>query len=169
MLGERLGIEPHETCCTHVLEEGHLVVIGHVFPLGVVLAVLAMEMGEVAPAFVAAEIQADADSVLEGTLVGHGFSERNSLFDVEEAHLQVLVVELLAWLFLAAFLLFAIRLALAVGISFGWLMSGGVDRRLFGNRRSLNEPSPSGVGKETSREGWDVLGKGIVVDVFLYF
>ena len=41
MLGERLGVEPHETRCTHVLEEGLLVVIRHVFPIGVVLAVLA--------------------------------------------------------------------------------------------------------------------------------
>ena len=41
MLGEHLGVEPHETRCTHVLEEGLLVVIRHVFPIGVVLAVLA--------------------------------------------------------------------------------------------------------------------------------
>ena len=100
------------------------------------LAVLAKEMGEVALAFVAAEIQADAGSILEGTLIGHGFSERNSLFDVEEAHLQALVGELLAWLFLAAFLLFTVRLALAVGISFGRLTSGGVGRRLFGDCRA---------------------------------
>ncbi len=41
MLGERLGIEPHETCHAHVFEEGLLVVIRHIFPIGVVLAVLA--------------------------------------------------------------------------------------------------------------------------------
>ena len=133
------------------------------------LAILAKEKGEVALAIVAAEIQADAGSILEGTLIGHGFSEQNSLFDVEEAHLQALVGELLAWLFLATFLLFTVRLALAVGISFGRLTRGGVGRRLFGDRRSLNEPSPSSVGKETSREGWDILGKGIIVDVLLHF
>ena len=41
VLSERLGVEPHETRHTHVLEEGLLVVIRHVFPIGVVLAVLA--------------------------------------------------------------------------------------------------------------------------------
>jgi hypothetical protein len=87
MLGERLGVEPHETCRTHVLEVGHLVIMGHVFPIGVVLAVLAEEVGEVALAFVAAEIQAETGSVLEGTLIGQGFCGRSSLFDVEEANL----------------------------------------------------------------------------------
>ena len=48
-------------------------------------------MGEVALAFVATKIQADAGSVLEGAPIGQGFSGRSSLFDVEEAHLRALV------------------------------------------------------------------------------
>ena len=47
VLGEHLGIEPHETRRTHVLEEGQLIIVGHIFPNGIVLAVRAKEMGEV--------------------------------------------------------------------------------------------------------------------------
>ena len=72
------------------------------------------------------------------------------------------------WLFLTAFLLLAVRLALDFGISFGRL-GGGVGRRLFGNRQSVNKPTPGGVSKETSRKGWDVLGKEIVAGVFMHF
>ena len=86
VLCELLGIEPHETRCTHVLEEGNLVVIGHVFPIGIVLSVLAKEMSEVALLIVATEIQVDAGSVLEGALIRQGFHGLCSLFDVEEAH-----------------------------------------------------------------------------------
>ncbi len=168
MLSESLGVEPHETRRTHVLEEGLIVIVRHVFPIGVVFAILAKEMGEVTLLFVATEIQAVAVSVLEGAPIGQSLCGRSLLLDMEEAHLQALVGELLEWLFLVTFLLFAVRLALAIRISFGQL-SGGVGRRLFGNHWSVNELSPGGVGKKTSRKGWDVLGKGIVVNVFLHF
>ena len=87
VLRERLGVKPHETSRTHVLKEGHLVVVGHVFPIGIVLFILAKEMAEVALSIVATEIQADAGSILEGALIGQGFRGRCSPFDVEEAHL----------------------------------------------------------------------------------
>ena len=80
VLCEHLGVKPHETGYTRMLEEGHLVVVGH-------FLWKAQEMGEVALSIVATEIQADAGSVLEGALIGHGFCGRCSLFDVEEAHL----------------------------------------------------------------------------------
>ena len=53
MLSERLGVEPHETRHTHVLEEGHLVIIRHVFLIDIVFAVLAKEMGKVTLSFMA--------------------------------------------------------------------------------------------------------------------
>ncbi len=87
VLCERLGVEPHETCRTHMLEEGHLVVVGHVFLIGVVVSILAKEMGEIALLFVATEIQADAGSVLECALIGQGFPGQSSLLDMEEADL----------------------------------------------------------------------------------
>jgi hypothetical protein len=70
-----------------MLEEGNFVVVGHVFQIGIVLSVLATEMGEVALSIVATEIQADAGSVLKGALIRQGFCGWCSLFDVEEAHL----------------------------------------------------------------------------------
>ncbi len=158
MLGESLSVEPHETRRTHVLEEGLLVVIGHVFPIGVVLAVFAKEMSEVTLLFVATEIQADAGSVLEGAPIGQSLCGRSPLLDMEEAHLEALVGELLTWLFLAAFLLFAVRLALAVRISFGRL-SRGVCRRLFSDRRSVNEPPPAVSAKKPCAKAGTSLGK----------
>ncbi len=73
MFRERLGIKPHETRRAHVLEQGQLVVVGHIFPIGVRLAVLAEEMGEVALSLMATEIQTDAGSVFERALIGQGF------------------------------------------------------------------------------------------------
>ena len=144
-----------------MLEEGLFVVVGHVFPIGVVLAVFAKEMGEVTLSFMATKIQADAGSVLEGVPIGQSICGRSPLLDMEEAHLEALVGELLTWLFLAAFLLFAGRLALAVRISFGWL-SGGVGRRLFSNHRSVNEPSPGGIGKKPPAKAGTSLGKELL-------
>jgi hypothetical protein len=73
MFRERLGIKPHETCHAHVLELGQLVVVGHIFPIGVMLAVLAEEMAEVALSLMATEIQTDAGSVFKRALIGQGF------------------------------------------------------------------------------------------------
>ena len=83
-----LGVKPHETHRIHVLEEGHRVVVRHNFPIvGIVLSVLAKEMGEVALSIAATEIQAGAGSVLEVAFIRQGFYDRCPLFDVEEAHL----------------------------------------------------------------------------------
>jgi hypothetical protein len=73
MFCERLGVKPHETRCAHVLEQGQLVVIKHIFLIGIMLAVLAEEMGEVALSLMATEIQIDAGSIFERALIGQGF------------------------------------------------------------------------------------------------
>jgi hypothetical protein len=73
MFCERLGVKPHETRHSHVLEQGQLVVVGHIFPIGIMLAVLAEEMGEVSLSLMATEIQTDAGSVFERALIGQGF------------------------------------------------------------------------------------------------
>ncbi len=87
MFRERLGVEPHETHCAHVLEQGQLVLVGHIFPTGVMLAVLAEEMGEVALSLMATEIQTDAGSIFKRALIGQGFQGRGTLLHMEYAHL----------------------------------------------------------------------------------
>ena len=59
----------------------------HILPIGVVLSILAKEMGEVALSIMATEIQADAGSVLEGALIRESLRGRSPFFHVEEAHL----------------------------------------------------------------------------------
>ena len=100
-----------------MLEEGLLVVVGHVFPIGVVLSVFAKEMGEVTLSFMATKIQADAGSVLEGVPIGQSICGRSPLLDMEEAHLQALVGELLAWLFLPSSCSSPVGLRLPLGLA----------------------------------------------------
>ena len=68
MLFESLGVEPHQTRLSHVLEQDGSIFLGYIFPVGVVFPVLAEQVIEVALPLVAAKIE--ADPVLEGTCLG---------------------------------------------------------------------------------------------------
>ena len=69
MLLEGLGVEPHQPrLAVHVFKQGEPVVLGNIFPVGVMLPVLAEQMIEVALSLVATEIK--ADPFFEGALLG---------------------------------------------------------------------------------------------------
>jgi hypothetical protein len=88
-------IKPHEACAIHVLQKDKLIFIGHVLPIGIMLAVLAQLVREVAFFLLGAEVKADSSTILQQCLVREGLSCRSSHFDVEDAHLQALVGEFL--------------------------------------------------------------------------
>ncbi len=52
-----------------MIQQDDFVLVQHVLPVGVVITILAEQMVEIALLLVTTEIQTDADSVLEGTLV----------------------------------------------------------------------------------------------------
>jgi len=56
MLLEGLGVEPHQTRVCHVLEQGEPIVLGNIFPVGVMLSVLASQVIKIAFPFVATEV-----------------------------------------------------------------------------------------------------------------
>jgi hypothetical protein len=47
MFLEGFGIKPHEACLVHVGQKHKLVLAGNIFPVGIMLPVLAQLMGEV--------------------------------------------------------------------------------------------------------------------------
>jgi hypothetical protein len=70
-------------------------------------------------------------------------------------------------LLLPTLLLFAIWLALSTAGAIGWL--GGTlffGVVAFGSR--INSP-PHCLDKETPCKGWDILGNGVIINVFLHF
>jgi hypothetical protein len=68
MLIESLGVEPHQARLRHVLEQDEPVVLGNIFPVGVMLPVLAKQMIEVALPLVATKVK--AKPFFEGALLG---------------------------------------------------------------------------------------------------
>ncbi len=73
VLFEGFGIKPHETRCVHVFEQDKFVLFRHVFPVGIMFAVLTKQMVEIALPFMTSEIHADGSPILEGALIGQSF------------------------------------------------------------------------------------------------
>ncbi len=73
VLFKGLGVNPHETCSVHVIEQDRFVLVGHILPVGIMFAVLAQQMVKITLLLMAAENHADANSVLESALIGQSF------------------------------------------------------------------------------------------------
>ncbi len=89
MLFEGLGVKPHHARFLHVLEKNGTILLGYIFPVGIMFPVLAEQVIEVALPLVAAKIK--ADPVLEGTLLGQGLRGGGAFLEMEKSHLQTLV------------------------------------------------------------------------------
>ncbi len=69
MLIESLGVKPHQARLRHVVEQDpEPVVLGNIFPVGVMFPVLAKQMIEVALPIVATKVK--AKPFFEGALLG---------------------------------------------------------------------------------------------------
>ncbi len=97
MLFIGLGVEPHETHLIHVRQKHWIVVFGDVFPIRVMLSMLAELMEKVTLFSMQTEIQ--ADFVLELAFFWKSFDCGSSLLDMKEAHLEALVRKLLSRFF----------------------------------------------------------------------
>jgi hypothetical protein len=79
-----LGIKAHQTCLIHVRQERRFILFENIFPVCVMLPVLAKLMGVVTLLLARAEIE--ADFVLELAFVGKGLGHRSSFLDMKESH-----------------------------------------------------------------------------------
>jgi hypothetical protein len=86
MFLEGFGIEPHEARLVHVGQKHGLVLAGGIFPVGIMLPVLAWLMGEVTHFFMQTKIKADTLAILWFSLIRESFHCGCSLFDMEDAH-----------------------------------------------------------------------------------
>ena len=80
-LANVFGIEPHLLLLIHVSKQHHLVLVGDVFPGGVMLAVPAKQVGKVALLIVTAEIHAHI--FLQFPFLGEGSGHGSAFFHVE--------------------------------------------------------------------------------------
>ncbi len=149
-----------------MLEERDLVLIGDVLPIGVVLPILAELMGVVALLLMGIEIYANAGTVIQRALIRQCFGGRSPLFDMEQTHLEALVQKLFLGLLLPL-LFFACGLRFPPPVpSAGWAVLGVLALLPFGARVN---PPPCCLKEETPCKSWDILGDGIIIDVFLHF
>jgi hypothetical protein len=119
-----LGIESHQARLLHVLEQDGSIFLGNIFPIGIMLPVLAKQVIEVALPLVAAKIK--ADPVLEGTLLGQSLRGRGALLQMEKSHFQTLIgsVPLLFLAFCCLLLALAVAFTLPSAVCIGWLVGG---------------------------------------------
>ncbi len=119
-------IKPHEARAVHVFIEDKLVFVGHIFPICVMLAILAQLVWEIAIFILGAEVQANASAVLKQCLIWEGLSRRSSRFDMEDAPLQALVGKFLPRFLISCYhcRLLAVRFALNAFFRSGRLSSG---------------------------------------------
>ncbi len=123
-------------------------------------------MGVVALLLVGTEVHANAGAILQRALIRQCFGGRSPLFDMEQAHLEALVQKLFLGLLLPL-LLFAVWLMLSSAGAISWL--GSTWFFCIVALRCKGKSPPRCLGKETRHEGWDILGDGIVINVFLHF
>ena len=66
-----------------MLQESDLILVGNIFPISVMLPILAELMGIITLFFARTEIHADAGAVLQRALVGQCFGGRSPLLHME--------------------------------------------------------------------------------------
>ncbi len=160
VLAECLRIKPHFLLPILVSKKHRLVLVGGVFPGGVVLAVLAEQVGEVALPVVGTKVQADV--LLQFSFLGEDSGYASAFFHMEQAHLEALVGSLS--------LLFLIPGLFAGLFAFSLIQSGGcLGKFIHGDRGSGGHGNTSVFKEHGVHKRRDFLWDGIVLNVIVHF
>jgi hypothetical protein len=160
VLAECLRIKPHFLLFVHVSKKHCLVLVRDVFPGGVVLAILAEQVGEVALPVMGTKVQADV--LLQFSFLGEDSGYASAFFHMEQAHLEALVGSLS--------LLFLIPGLFAGLFAFSLVRSGRCFGRFIDSDHGSGGHDNTSVFKEHgARKRRDLLWDSIVLDVIVHF